>query len=137
MGAGVAPVRMAPRIGILNQMVPITIPLIPIVAIGCRCNLVLRLIGVAANGRHVASVNFAAALRGCNLNFPLTHNDNRVAIWTDFNPEYSVMMRGMNGYVRSVDLRLSLAVLGNGVIHNSLAKLNLDVLVSEIGNVCS
>ena len=45
------------------------------------------------------------------------------------------MMRRMYRHVGSVDLRLSLAVLGNFVVENALTDLDLNVLVGQGGDV--
>ena len=46
------------------------------------------------------------------------------------------MVRRVNRDVRRVDFRFRLTILGNGVIENALAELNLNILVSKIRDIC-
>jgi len=91
----------------------------------------LRIAGRAANRRHVSGVNFGASLRRCDLRLPLTHDHHRVAVRADLNAEHTVMMGGMNGYIRSVNFRFGLAILRNRVVRQALAQLNLNIFLGK------
>ena len=82
------------------------------------------------------AADFGAALRSCNLRLTFAHDHDRVAIRTHFNAEYIIMVRRMNRDVGRVDFRFRLAILGNAVIEDALAELNLNILVSQIRDIC-
>jgi len=52
---GVAMVGVTPRLGVLDQVIAVGIPAIPVVGVGSLRNLVLGRGGVAANRRHFAA----------------------------------------------------------------------------------
>src|SRR5580658_1777461 len=129
LAAGVVAVGVMPRLRVLNHVIAIAVPKIPVIAGGSIRNFVLRGVAVAANGCHLARVNLRAALRSGNLHFALAHDHEGVAVGPNFDAEHSITMRGMHGHVGRVDLRLGVAVFQNRVVGDSLAELNLDNFV--------
>ena len=64
------------------------------------------------------------------------YDHDRVTVRAHFNAEHIIMVRRVNRDVRRVDFRFRLTILGNGVIENALAELNLNILVSKIRDIC-
>jgi len=116
-------------------VIALAVPTIPIVAIRSLRNFVLCGIGVAAHGRHFSAADFGAALRRGNLRFALAHDHGGVAIRPHFDAEHSIVMRGMDGHVRGIDLRLGFAVFRNREVQDALAQLNLNVFLRQVRDV--
>jgi len=115
-----------PGIRVLDHVVAVAVPAIPIVAIRSRGDLVLRRLGVASNGRHFSRMNFGAALWSGNLRFARAHDHQRIAIGAHFYAENTVVMCGMDGYVRCIDFGLGFAVFRNAEISKALGQLKLN-----------
>ena len=73
------------------------------------------------NLKLVAGMNFGATLRRSDLRFALPNRNYRVAIRTNLNSKYTVVMRGMDRNIRSIDLRLRFTVFGDRIVCDALA----------------
>ena len=134
-GAGVIAISVIPRLRAVNHVVAITIPTVPIVAIRSWRNFVLSFLGTSTHRRHFAFFYFSDAFWRGDLGFAFADDHNCVAIGAHFYAKNNVLMSGMNGDIRRVDLRLSFALIKDAVIDETLGELNLDVIVSEIRNI--
>jgi hypothetical protein len=123
---------VVPSIRIVDHAVAIAIPPVPIVAIRSRSNFVTRIGGGPAHGCHITLLDGSDALRGGQLRFTFAHDDYRVAIGPHFNAVHAVLMRRMQRYVRSVDLRLCLTFAKHRVIDQPLPNLHLNVSLGKI-----
>jgi hypothetical protein len=126
---------MIPRLRAVDHVVAVAVPAVPIVADGSFRDFVLCFLGASTDRRHLALLQFGNTLWRRYLSFPFAHDDNRVAIGSHFYAHNYVFMRRMNGHIRCVDFRLGFALVEDAVIGQSLGQLNLDVVVSEIGNI--
>ena len=133
--SGVATVGVMPGIRTLDHVIAVAIPAIPIVAIWSRRDLVLRGFTVAAHGSHISRVHFGAALLGGNLRLARAHDHDRVSIGPHFDAEHAIMMRGMNGYVRGIDLGFGFTVFGNAEVGDALRQLNLNISFCQVRHI--
>jgi hypothetical protein len=116
-------------------MIAIAVPAIPIVPIRSLRDFVLRGATIAAHGSHISCAKLCASVWSRNLGLALPHDDDRVPVRMHFDAKDSVMMRGVNRNVRSINLRLCFAVFGDNVIRNALAQLHLNLFVREFDDV--
>src|ERR1700692_4612483 len=133
--AGVVAIGVTPRLRTVNHVVAITVPAVPIVAIGSLRNLILGFLSASANGRHLAFLQFGDTLWRGNLGFPFAYDNDRVSVRPYLDAEIYIFMCGMHRDVGSIDLRLGFALIEDAVIGETLRQLNLDMVVSEICNI--
>jgi hypothetical protein len=113
-------IGVIPRFRTLHHVVTIAVPAIPIVTVGRAGYFVLCILGRASHRDHVASADFGAALLGGDLRLAVAGGDHCVAVRSHLNAEAPILMGGMDGDVRRVDLRLCLAVFKNDVGSDTL-----------------
>jgi hypothetical protein len=135
-GSGVVAVGVLPRLRGVNHVITVAVPAVPIVAVRSVGNLVLSLLSGSANRRHFAFLQFGDTLRRGNLSFTFSHDDDRVAVRAYLNAQVYILVRGMYGDVRCIDLRLGLAFIEHAVISQPLRELNLDVILGEGCKIC-
>jgi hypothetical protein len=119
----------------MNHVVAIAVPAIPVVAIGSFRDFVLCLLSASTNRRHLALLHFGDTLRCGNLSLTFAHDNNGVAIGPHFYADNDILVSGMNGDIRRIDLRLGFALIENAVVGESLRQLNLNVIVGEVCNI--
>src|SRR5450755_3472414 len=124
--AGVITVGMTIGVGVLDRVIAVAVPAIPVVARRSCGNLVLRGLSIATHGRHVSLMDLGAALRGGDLRFALGHDHDGVTIGPDLDAEGAIMVRRMDGNVRGINLRLGFSVFRNVEVRDALGQLNLD-----------
>jgi hypothetical protein len=128
-------IGVVPRFRTLNRVVTIAVPAIPIVTLGRPGYFVLRIRGGPAHRNHVASADFSAALLGGDLRLAVAGDDYRVAVRSHLNAEAAILMGGMDGDVRRINLRLGLATLKNDVGSDTLFQLHLNLIFRKGGDV--
>jgi hypothetical protein len=127
--SGVVAAAVPPTPSVLHRVVAILVPAIPIVAIRCAGDLVLRVIN-AANRDHLALLDNCASLRREGFRLSLADDDSRFTPH-NLNPIAPLLERS-NGYVRGVDLDLGLAPLQDRQIEDAFLDLNLELRAGQV-----
>jgi hypothetical protein len=115
------------RFRVENRAVAIAIPLVPIVALRSFSNLVLRLIASSLDRDVLALTNTSAALRSCDFYFAFADQHFGMVIVSDKNSETGIATLSANRNIRSIDLRIRVAVAEHGIIGHPTRQLDLNL----------
>src|SRR5262249_1547699 len=133
MGACVIRIGLPPSVGVLDQVVAVLVPAIPIGARRRFGNLVLRIVH-AADGDHLALFHPGAALRRSHFGLAVAHDHVGFHVGKHFH-QIPPVPRGMHCHVRRIDLYIGFAALEHAVVHVALRNLYLDTRPRQVGDL--
>jgi hypothetical protein len=123
------------RCRIKYHVVAIGVPLVPVVARRRFANLVLRLLGRALNSNELALANARSALRSGNFYFAFADEYFSMIVARNQNSKTGIALLGTNRNVRSVDLRIRIAIAEHGIVRHSACQLNLNLRARQLREV--
>ena len=123
-------VRPAVTRGVVNDVVAVPVPFVPIIAIGGLANLVLRVISRSPNGDELPPLYRGASFGSGSLHFAFTNCHESVTVRVHLNAIASFPNR-MDRNVGRVNLHVRLRVLQHGIIGQPLADLNLNATLIQ------
>ncbi len=134
-GSDVIVVSVPTRLRVADHVVTISVPLIEVIAGRSFANLVLRVRSAALNGDELVLSDACTALRSRNLYFAFADQHLSVIVSSYQNSKTGFAPLGANGNVRSIDFRVRIAALVDGVVRHPVSKLNLNLRARELSDV--
>src|SRR6266496_376684 len=129
--ANVVAVGMAPTVGILNEIVAIAVPAVPVVAGGRIGDFVRGVTAGPADDNPLSGADPSPPLRRGNLGLAPAHHNVRFAVGNNQDSIASVPSAGVDRGIRGVEFDGGFAVPQNGISREALAQLDLNVFLGE------
>jgi hypothetical protein len=122
-------------LGVVDDVIAIIVPLVPVVAVPRVFDFVLRVRTAPANHDHLALANIRATRGSRNLRLTLA-NRHFCFVWgNNFDAETYIALRRTDGKVGRVHFRPDFAGLESSVRSLALAHLDLNFLVGQAGDI--
>src|SRR5208282_4166198 len=135
LGSDVIVVSVPTRFRVADHVVSIRVPLIKVVAGRSLANLVLRVRASSLNGDELVLSDARAALRSRNVDFAFADQHFGVIVGSYQTSQAGFAPLCANGNVRSIDLRVRIAALVDGVVRHPVSKLNLNLRARELSDI--